>query len=265
AIGAVIAAGTLSKLTYAGLLPGVGLGLILLGYRALPDGRRRALGMLALAGVVALAPVALYALFNVAVWHRGGGITAGGLAAATAGKAASGVAVTLPERLDYIWELYLPRLPFMHHTFFRGYPLANLWLDGSIGRFGWFDYGFPQWVYTVGRSVFAVLVALALVGAFRLRTGIRRLWPIFGCFAVMAAGLLGAIGYAGVRYRLSTGSQFEQARYLFPLLVLYALFTVLAAHGAGRRWSRTLGVALVLLAMAHGLFAETLTISRYYG
>jgi hypothetical protein len=81
----------------------------------------------------------------------------------------------------------------------------------------------------------------------------------------MAVGLLGAIGYAGIRYRMSSGYPFEQARYLFPLLALYAVFIVLAARGAGRRWGPALGAALVLLAMAHGLFAETLTISRYYG
>jgi hypothetical protein len=64
---------------------------------------------------------------------------------------------------------------------------------------------------------------------------------------------------------MSTGYPFEQARYLFPLLPLYALFVVLAARGAGRRWAPLLGAGLVLLAMLHGLFGETLTISRYYG
>ncbi len=77
--------------------------------------------------------------------------------------------------------------------------------------------------------------------------------------------MLGAIGYAGIRYRLSNGTQFEQGRYLFPLVAFYALFIVLAARGVGRRWAPVLGGALVVLAMTHGLFAETLTISRYYG
>ena len=43
------------------------------------------------------------------------------------------------------------------------------------------------------------------------------------------------------------------------------LFLALAARGAGRRFGPLVAGAIVLLAMAHGLFAETLTISRYYG
>ena len=258
-IGAAVAAGTLSKLTYIGLLPGVALAVALLGWRALPEGRRQALRLVALTAGVAAAPLVLYAVLNVAVWHRAGGVTGGGLSNATKGP------VPLSESLSYIWQLYLPKLPFVHTSYFPGWPLGYLWLDGSVGRFGWLDYGFPHWVYTAGRITFAVLVVLALIGLVRVRAGWRALWPIFACFAVMAVGLMGSIGYAGIRYRLSTGFGFEQARYLFPLLVLYGLFAVLVTRAGGRRWGPVLGAVLVLLAMAHGLFAETLTISRYYG
>jgi hypothetical protein len=153
----------------------------------------------------------------------------------------------------------------MHHAYFGEYPVWSTWLNGSIGHFGWLDYTFPPWVYNDGRYVFYAIAALALVGLLRVRRGIRPMLGIFACFAGMAVGLLGAIGYAGIRYRLANGYPFEQARYLFPLLVFYALFIVLAARAGGRRWGPVLGAALVLLAMAHGLFAETLTISRYYG
>jgi hypothetical protein len=171
----------------------------------------------------------------------------------------------LRQTLDFTWEQYLPPLWFMHHVYFGEDPLWSTWFNGSIGHFGWLDYTFPSWVYADARYVLYALVALALVGLVRIRAGIRRVLPLFVCFGVMALGLLGAIGYAGIRYRYTNGAEFAQARYLFPLLVLYALFVVLAARGAGRRWAPALGAALVVLAMAHGLFAETLTISRYYG
>jgi uncharacterized membrane protein len=154
----------------------------------------------------------------------------------------------------------------MHHVFeYHTDPIFGLWWKGMIGRFGWLDYGFPAWVYTVARYVLIALVVLAISGLVQVRRSIRQVVPIFACFAVMAVGLLASIGYTGVRYFLTTGGPFEQARYLFPLLPLYALLVVLAARGAGRRWAPVVAAVLILLAMTHALFAETLTISRYYG
>jgi 4-amino-4-deoxy-L-arabinose transferase-like glycosyltransferase len=263
-IGAIVAVGVLTKLTFIALLPGIVLALALLAWRAFPESRGRALRALGTALAVAAIPVALYALLNVTLWHRGTP-TAGGIANATNSALPGGGVVTLHQTLDYTWELYLPKLWFMQHTYFGEYPLWSTWLNGSIGHFGWLDYVFPAWVYRDAQYLFYGLAALALVGLVRVRAAIRSMLPIFICFAVMAVGVLGAIGYAGIRYRMASGFPFEQARYLFPMLVFYALFIVLAARGAGRRWGPAIGGALVLLAMAHGLFAETLTISRYYG
>jgi len=263
-IGAVVACGVLSKLTYIALLPGIVLALLLLGWRARSSGWAYAAKNVALATVVAAVPVVLYGVLNVTVWHRGG-ITAGGVAGATSSTLPGGGSVTLKETLDYTWQLYLPALWFMHHVYFHNEPWWATWFNGSIGHFGWLDYTFPEWVYNDARDLLYALAALALIGVARLGRRIKPFIPLFVCFAVTAVGLLGAIGYAGIRYKLSSGYPFEQARYLFPLLTFYALFMVLAARGAGRRWGPALGAALVVLAMAHGLFAETLTISRYYG
>ncbi|HEY7952200.1 MAG TPA: DUF2142 domain-containing protein [Solirubrobacteraceae bacterium] len=289
-IGLAVVAGVLGKLTFISLLPGVLLALALLGWREIRrvraggagSGTRadeqadpsqstgigaslRALAPIALATAIVIIPVAIYAFMNLHVWHRGG-LTGGGFEVATVSPTASGGhAVTLHETLDYTWELYLPRLPFMNHAFFSSSPLTGTWLDGSIGHFGWLDYTFPAWVYTFAKYLFAALALLALVGIVRLRAALRSSLPMLACFAVMALGLLGAIGYAGIRYRLVNGAPFEQARYIFPLLVFYGLFVVLAANALPRRWAPLFGALLVMLAMAHGLFAETLTISRYYG
>lgn len=284
AIGLAVAAGALAKLTFMALLPGVALALVLLTWRELSskgDGgdageapvgvsrrlsvhRARALRSLGLSVGIAAVPVALYAILNMYVWHRGGP-TAGGIAGATNSALPSGGRVTMHETIDYIWQLYLPKLWFMNHRFFPTYPLVTTWLNGAVGHFGWLDYTFPAWVYRYAERALYVMVGLSLVGAWRLRSAVWRLTPILSCFAVMALGVLAAIGYAGIRYRMSTGFTFEQARYLFPLLALYGLFVVTAARALPARWAPVLGVLLVVLAMAHSLFAETLTISRYYG
>ena len=50
-----------------------------------------------------------------------------------------------------------------------------------------------------------------------------------------------------------------------PLLPLYAAGVALAARGAGRRFERPVAALVVTLALAHGLFAQLLVISRFYG
>ena len=146
-IGAVTAVGLLTKLTFVAFLPGIALAVAMLAWRALPGGGRQTLRAVAVTAATAAAPVAVYALLNASAWHRGA--TAAGFASVTA--AAGGHAVSIHESLDYIWQLYLPVLPFMNHVYFPGgYPLWDVWLNGSIGHFGWLDYGFPPWVYTDG-------------------------------------------------------------------------------------------------------------------
>jgi 4-amino-4-deoxy-L-arabinose transferase-like glycosyltransferase len=267
AIGGALALGMLAKLTFLALLPGAGLALLLLTWRARTAGPRAALRMLAAGVAVAAAPVGLYVLLNVTLWNRGSPL-AGALVSVTAGGGGGGAGaptIGWNATLDYTWQLFLPPLGFMNHIYFGQNPLWPTWFDGAVGRFGWLDYSFPAWVYTDLQDLVYALAALAAIALLRVRGAIRGLLPLFGCFAVMALGLVGIIGYLGIRYTTATGYPFAQARYLFPLLVFYALAIVLATKALPRRWAPVLGGLLVVLAMAHSLFGETLTISRYYG
>jgi hypothetical protein len=266
AIGLAAVVGVLGKLTFLAFLPGIALAFALLIGRADPRARRRAWGAAGAAAALVAVPGAAYLALNAIAWGRGGGVTAG-VSGAVVPAATGGI--SLKERLDYVWQLALPRLPFMHAEF-AGFPPWRIWFKGFIGRFGWLDYGFPGWAYYVAFAVFvpiAVLAVAAIVVACRRLTWRGLAWrlPLAATFLALAAGLIGVIGWQGIGYRHDTGFQFEQARYLLPLLGLYGLVVALAARGAGRRWGPAVGALLVVLAMAHGLFAELLTIARYYG
>jgi 4-amino-4-deoxy-L-arabinose transferase-like glycosyltransferase len=267
-IGLATAVGLLGKLTFVAFVPGIAVCLALIVWRSGRGAgfvtRRRASVGAAIAAAVAAVPVGVYGVLNATVWHRGGP-TGGGFAGAVTAPLPGHQVVTLRDSLDYTWELFLPKLPFMNHAYFGYSPLRQIFFDGAIGRFGWLDYGFPPWVYTLAQDVFAVLAVLALIGLWRSRRELRAVWPLAIGFGVMALGLLGAIGFAGIRYLVSTGLPFEQARYLFPLLAIYAVFVVLVSRAAPGRWAPALGAGLVILAMTHGLFAELVTVSRYYG
>jgi 4-amino-4-deoxy-L-arabinose transferase-like glycosyltransferase len=264
AIGAVLAVGMLAKLTFLTLVPGALLALLWLAWRDRPAGRRTALVKLGAGAAVAGVPVGVYLLLNAAVWGRS--TLAGGLNSVTSGGGPITIGQGWHAYADWMWQLFLPRLPFMNHTYFPGqYPLWTVWLHGAIGQFGWLDYKFPAWVYADMRWVVYVLAGLAVIGVWRLRTRIRPLAGLFACFTVMAVGLMTVIAYESAQAYFTAQPFFAQARYLFPLLALYALGIVLATKALPRRWGPVLGALLVALALAHNLFAETLTISRYYG
>lgn len=267
AIGTIVAVGLLSKLTYWGLTPGVACAVAVSAARTRPRATdvtliKRAL----LAGVIAIAPFLVYGILNVTAWHRGGFLS-GGIGTSLAGAAGAGpsTAVTLQDTLEYIWVFYLPRLWFMH-TQFPGMSSAHtIWINGFIGLFGSMQYSFPAWVYTYGQYVLYGTFWLAIVACVRRWRQLRQWLPLALCVLLMAAGLIYEIGYAGVQDSIYAHAQFEQARYLFPLLALYGLMVALAAKALPSRWAPVLGSVLLLIVMAHDLFGLTLTISRYYG
>lgn len=263
-IGVALAVGALAKLNFLALIPGVLLGLGLLVWRTSGPRRPALVGAGAAVGILAAAVLAVVAL-NLAVWDRsawGGGL--GGAVDAAGGAPAATREISRAEQLSYVWQLYLPRLPFMD-TQFEYFPPWQTWFKGFVGVFGWLDTPFPTWSYKLALGLAAPLLALALVGLFRIRERLAAHWPALLCFATISAGVLVSVGVLGLRYREDTGFAFEQARYLFPLLPLYAAGLVMAARGAGRRLAQPAAAVLVVLLAAHGLFGQLLVIARFYG
>ena len=78
--------------------------------------------------------------------------------------------------------------------------------------------------------------------------------------AVFALFVAAASYVAYLRYH----GNIAQARYLLPLVSLYAGALALATRGLGRRWAPVVGCAIVVLAIAHDVFSQLLVIARYY-
>jgi hypothetical protein len=262
-IGAALAVGYLAKLNFVALLPGAIVALGLLVWRASGD-RRPALRGAAIALATLAVAVAGYAVLNKVLWDRsllGGGVENATTVAVDSGN--PGRPIGLKEQLGYTWQLYLPRLPFMldHFSYF---PPYSVWFKGTIGKFGWLDTYWPGWVYSVALGIFGVLAALAGLALWRRLGALAARWPELLSYAVLSAGVMASIGFFGIRFKQDTGYDFAQARYLFPFLAFYGAFMALAALGAGRRFSRPVGAAIVLLEMAHGMLGQLLVISRFY-
>jgi 4-amino-4-deoxy-L-arabinose transferase-like glycosyltransferase len=256
-LGGFLGAGLVTKLTLLGFVPAVALALGLLGRRAWRHDRRRAVHGLVLAVGLGVAPFAAYVLVN----HLVGGRSSlqGGAGGATA---TFGHTFSLREEVSHVWQLFLPDL-WMRHQFTYS-PLWETWFKGFVGRFGWLDYGFPAWVYQVARVISLLVCGLAVGELARRRVALRRRLGELAAYALALCGLCVEIGVESYRYLVQNGGVFEQARYLLPLLGLYGAIGALAVRVGGRRWGPVLGALLVALAIGHDLYAQAITIQRYY-
>jgi hypothetical protein len=269
-IGACAAAGLVGKINMLGLLPGVAIGLFVLVGRSDATGRREAIRAAILATGIVAAVAVVYMALNSIVWDRGlffgGGGHPLGSAIGAVGKVdlAHTPSRTIGDALSYGWQFYLPRLPSMNSFFFE-FPLRHVWFDGFIGNFGWLDYRLPAAIYNIALAVAAAIAVLAGRELYARRGVLRGRIGELATYLAMTLGLLILVNGNGFAVRADGSVGFEQARYLFPLLALYAAILALAARGAGRRYGPAVGVLLVTLAIAHTALAMVVTLTRYYG
>ena len=262
-IGTAVAVGVLTKINYLALLPAVLVAMVLLVWRS----RSRwtaSQGALAAAAAIAV-PVLTYVLLNVLLWHRSAWAQSLQEQVQQVGNAGSDTQkISVFEQLSYMWQLYLPRLPFMNAQF-RYFPPWDSWLPAVVGVFGWLDTRWDPWVYVVGKLALLTLGGVSLIGMFRARRALVRRWPEAVFLLIIPAGLAVEMGLFGIRYLRATGYAFEQGRYLLPLLPLYAMAVVLASRASGRKAAPAVGAGLVVVALAHSLLAQLLVVSRFYG
>ncbi|MFL5876145.1 MAG: DUF2142 domain-containing protein [Solirubrobacteraceae bacterium] len=261
AVGLVLALGLLVKTTMIAFAPAAAVAVLIAAWRVRGERSAWVRGMGA--AVVALAvPLAIYVFLSVVVWNRP---IAG--AAETIASAGTGMHLkpSLRQNLVYGWELFLPRFGFMSPQFGDSFPLWDMWFRGLVGRFGWIDYEFPEWVSFAVLPVVVLVVACAVAGLVRFRAAWRSKWvELAGVYGLAVLGLAAVIAWAGYRYRLDHGAPFEQPRYLLPLLPLWGATVALAARAVGRRWGSAVGGLAVMASIAVTVFAQLLTIDRYY-
>jgi hypothetical protein len=260
-LGGFLGFGIVTKLTLLGFVPAVGLGLVLGLRRGWQLDRARAVRGAAWALGLAAAPVLAYLVLNRLVWNRGA--VPGGIGSVAALPGAT-LRFNFREELSHIWQLFLPPIGMRHQ--FSYLPLWKTWFKGFFGRLGWLDYKFVYHFYVGALVVAIAVVVLALGECVRRWRSLARRMAEFAVYGVALVGLCVEIGVESYRLMIQTGGfgQFEQARYMLPLLCLYAAIAALAARVGGRRWGPALGVVLVLAAVGHDVAAQMITVARYY-
>jgi hypothetical protein len=257
AVGAVIAIGVLTKLNFVGLLPGALVGLAILSWRARASLREACL-RIALACATAITPV-LAALAVGALRSHGGPhrVTSGLTQFLGDGS--------LKAQFDYVWQMYLPRLPGMAKDFPDLFTSRQIWFDGFVGAYGWGETVFASWVYDVALVPAAAIAGLTIRAVYRRRAALRARAAEIGVYTLMSLGVLVMIAAASYPYFPVQNADFARVRYLLPMLALLGALLALAARGAGRRWGPAVGVLIVVLMLDHDIFSQLLVVSHYYG
>ena len=250
--GALIAAGMLTKVNFYGLVPGALLGLTLAARRTTLAWDRRLAGLLAATVLLGAALFALGVGFEQLVWQRPFAV----------GRPASPQShVGLWSHVGYIWQVFLPRLPFQPHTTLT-HPGYEQLFRSFMGVFGWMVVWLPAQAYRIASAVLLLTGALAVRPLWANPRELRWRRPELLGYLAMAAALLLLIGLSADLRRDIL--HIVQGRYLLPLLPLFGILLALGARGAGERWGRSFGVALVAAAVAWSLLGQLATIAFFY-
>jgi hypothetical protein len=259
AIGLMCAIGTLTKLNFLGLLPGVLIGVVVLAWRAARTSRTTAYRSLALAVGLAVSPVCLYIIVNLFSNHAGLGVVSSGI------HLTNSHGGSLGGEISYIWQYYLPRLPGMSTDFPGISPTRQIWFDRSVGLYGWLDTEFPVWLQNLALIPAVLLAILGIRALVTLRATLRRRLLELAVYAVMGLGVMVLIGADSYLKFPEQAGTYAEPRYLLPMLPLVGAGLALSARGAGRRWGPAVGTLIVVLLLAHNIFSQLQVISRFYG
>lgn len=189
----------------------------------------------------------------------------GRAAAAQVSTAAGGSTAFNPrEFLSYLWQFYLPKLPFMseYQRPNPTKPVFEYWVKGTWGNFGWLEIHFADPVYFVLAGVMVTVALLGFIALVRLRDRVDP-W-LLAFFTVAALTILAGLHWTDYRQIRGGALGFAQGRYLLPLAGLAALLVALALRGLRPR-ARAVGAAVVLAGMfTLTLFSFGLVLDRFY-
>jgi len=254
----VMGAAIVTKATAYALLP-AGLFALGVGLWRVRGERRRALGTAAAALAALVLPVLAWVVIARASNHP----IAAQASETTLATGTTGGAGGWRHLLSYLWQFYLPRLPFMDEArFTEDYPAFDIWVKQGWAAFGWLEVRFPGPTYLVFAGITA---GVALAAGARLAAVRRRVdLSIVLFFALTAGALLAGLHWTDFHNVTSGAGPFMQGRYLFPLVPLagVAVAQALTWLSGGRREVGA-GIALGGL-FGLQLFSLGLVATRFY-
>ncbi len=258
-IGAAMVVLPLMKGTGYALLPAAVVALV--GMVVRRHRRSDVPGYAALAGAF----VGLQALWGViaGALDRSAYTTPGGTAPVASNGLIAGVLKNPGDFINYTWQVFLPRLPFMKDVQAQRWPAFDIYVERGWAAFGWYAMKFPHLVYLTVAAVMLLAGALCFVAVWRERPAARRRALELTVLVLAIAGVV-----AGVEAAYQAGSArtvvAEQGRYAFTAMVPLAAIAVGAAFAFGRRRAPLVASGLVAAVAGLAVASYMLAFTRFF-
>lgn len=142
----------------------------------------------------------------------------------------------------YLWDFYLPRLPFQNDYGIPGDAGWNLLGEQPWGAFGYLEVRFPVAVYVVLTALAIGILAAAVAAVLRGRFALDRV--TLAAFAATAACLAAGLHWADYQTVSGGTGHIIQGRYFLPLMPIVAVAVAAALSNLprGRRPAAAAGV-----------------------
>lgn len=164
---------------------------------------------------------------------------------------------------SYVWQFYLPRLPFMDPSVAGSYGLGEVF-DRFVSGFGMLEANFSPAVLLALKVTALGVALLAVVGLIDRRRDVRRRLELVIVYVASGLGYMLLLHAVSFRSLLTSTDPVITGRYLLPLLPLYGAAIALAVAWLPRRWAPVAGGALISGVLLLQLAAMGVLFTRFY-
>ncbi|HET6550092.1 MAG TPA: DUF2142 domain-containing protein [Solirubrobacter sp.] len=177
----------------------------------------------------------------------------------------SGAGFDARQFASYLWQFYLPRLPFMEQAIGPDYGFHTAFIETFYGVFASLEVRWSPGVYDALEVASLLgLIALAVV-LVRGRRALRARWDVVALCAAVPVVLVAALHYAAYRnLQINPGDPIIVGRYLFPVLPLFGVAVAVVVRALPARLSIAAGTSLLLTGALLGLSGLGMTAVRFY-
>jgi 4-amino-4-deoxy-L-arabinose transferase-like glycosyltransferase len=174
---------------------------------------------------------------------------------------------SLREFGSFVWQFYLPKLPFMDLRVGPDYGYKQLFIERYLaGQFGSLEVQFVPRIYTLVQLA-AGLGFVGLIAALVVRR--RELAAHWDSFLLLLVAVVSCVGFLHLAsYRAivggSTGDPLIVGRYLLPLTCIFGLAVAFVVTSVKRRLQLGFTAVVLSLGILLQLGALGLTFARFY-